>query len=234
MKNGEESKVIERDREEARQIQIENIESSGASVAENGRERFQCISIIGQIEGHYVLPEGQKATKYEQIIPLLVSIEESEEVDGLLMILNTMGGDVEAGLALAEMIASMTKPTVSLVLGGGHSIGVPLATAAKHSLIVPSATMTIHPVRISGMVVGVPQSFRYMSEMQKRIVNFICAHSRADEETVTRLMMRPDQLATDCGSIIEGHEAVEYGIIDEVGGLDRALEVLREMRGEKG
>ncbi len=222
-------------REEMRKAEIENIERSGASIAENGRERFQCISIIGQIEGHYVLPEGQKATKYEQIIPLLVSIEESEEVDGLLVILNTMGGDVEAGLALAEMIASMTKPTVSLVLGGGHSIGVPLATAAKHSLIVPSATMTIHPVRISGMVVGVPQSFRYMSEMQKRIVNFICAHSRADEETVTRLMMRPDQLATDCGSIIEGREAVEYGIIDEVGGLDRALELLREMRkkGEK-
>lgn len=217
-------------REEMRKAEIENIERSGASIAENGRERFQCISIIGQIEGHYVLPEGQKATKYEQIIPLLVSIEESEEVDGLLVILNTMGGDVEAGLALAEMIASMTKPTVSLVLGGGHSIGVPLATAAKHSLIVPSATMTIHPVRISGMVVGVPQSFRYMSEMQKRIVNFICAHSRADEETVMRLMMRPDQLATDCGSIIEGREAVEYGIIDEVGGLDRALELLREMR----
>ena len=222
-------------REEMRKAEIENIERSGASIAENGRERFQCISIIGQIEGHYVLPEGQKATKYEQIIPLLVSIEESEEVDGLLVILNTMGGDVEVGLALAGLIASMTKPTVSLVLGGGHSIGVPLATAAKHSLIVPSATMTIHPVRISGMVVGVPQSFRYMSEMQKRIVNFICAHSRADEETVTRLMMRPDQLATDCGSIIEGREAVEYGIIDEVGGLDRALELLREMRkrGEK-
>ena len=221
------------DREEARRTEIENIESSGASVAENGAERFQCISIIGQIEGHYILPEGQKATKYEQIIPLLVSIEESRDVDGVLMILNTMGGDVEAGLALAEMIASMTKPTVSLVLGGGHSIGVPLATAARRSLIVPSATMTLHPVRISGMVVGVPQSFRYMSEMQKRIVNFICAHSHADEDTLVRLMMRPDQLATDCGSIIEGREAVEYGIIDEVGGLSRALELLREMRKEE-
>ena len=217
------------DREEARRAEIENIESSGVSVAENGREHFRCISIIGQIEGHFVLPEGQKATKYEQIIPLLVSIEESEEVDGLLMILNTMGGDVEAGLALAEMIASMTKPTVSLVLGGGHSIGVPLATAAKRSLIVPSATMTIHPVRISGMVVGVPQSFRYMSEMQKRIVHFICSHSRASSEVVQELMMRPDQIATDCGSIIEGREAVEYGIIDEVGGLDAALACLRSL-----
>ncbi len=221
---------LQRDAEEARELEIGNIEKSGASLAQNEEERFQCISIIGQIEGHYLLPEGQKATKYEQIIPLLVSIEESRDVDGLLVILNTMGGDVEAGLALAEMIASMTKPTVSLVLGGGHSIGVPLATAAKKSLIVPSATMMLHPVRISGMVVGVPQSFRYMQEMQKRIVDFICAHSRADSETVTRLMMRPDQLATDCGSIIEGAEAVEYGIIDEVGGLDRALTLLREMK----
>lgn len=222
-----------RDAEEARSLQIENITNGGGSIAQNTRERFQCISIIGQIEGHYILPEGQKATKYEQIIPLLVSIEESEEVDGLLVILNTMGGDVEAGLALAELIASMKTPTVSLVLGGGHSIGVPLATAARRSLIVPSATMTVHPVRISGMVIGVPQSFRYMNEMQTRIVRFICEHSRAEERTVTELMMRPDQLATDCGSIIEGREAVEYGIIDEVGGLDRALELLREMAAER-
>ncbi|MBE6590100.1 MAG: hypothetical protein E7643_07960 [Ruminococcaceae bacterium] len=219
-----------KDAEEARESEIDNIERSGVSTAQNGEESFRCISIIGQIEGHYILPEGQKATKYEQIIPLLVSVEESRDVDGLLVILNTMGGDVEAGLALAEMIASMTKPTVSLVLGGGHSIGVPLATAAKRSLIVPSATMTLHPVRINGMVVGVPQSFRYMNEMQKRIVNFICAHSNARPEDVTELMMRPDQLATDCGSIIEGEEAVRYGIIDEVGGLDRALALLREMK----
>ena len=215
--------------EEARQLLLENIAEGGGSVAGNARERFQCIPIIGQIEGHYILPEGQKATKYEQIIPLLVEIEESDEIDGVLIILNTMGGDVEAGLALAEMIASMTKPTVSLVLGGGHSIGVPLATAASYSLIVPSATMTIHPVRVSGMVVGVPQSFRYMSEMQKRIVNFICAHSKAKPDDIQELMMRPDQIATDCGSIIEGQEAVRYGIIDEVGGLERALVILRNM-----
>ncbi|MBQ1261526.1 MAG: ATP-dependent Clp protease proteolytic subunit [Clostridia bacterium] len=196
--------------------------------AQDRGERIACIPIIGQIEGHYLLPEGQKATKYEQIIPLLVSIEQDEEVDGVLLILNTMGGDVEAGLALAEMIASMRKPTVSLVLGGGHSIGVPLATAARRSLIVPSATMTVHPVRISGMVVGVPQSFRYMQEMQKRIVQFICSHSRARPEKVQELMMRPDQLATDCGSILEGREAVACGIIDEVGGLSRALEILRK------
>ncbi len=191
--------------------------------------KIETISIIGQVEGHYALPEGQKATKYEQIIPHLIAIEESEEIDGLLLILNTMGGDVEAGLALSELIASMKKPTVSLVLGGGHSIGVPLATAAKHSFIVPSATMTLHPVRINGTVLGVPQSFRYMSEMQKRIVEFICRHSRATEDRILELMMRPDQLATDCGSVIEGREAVECGIIDAVGGLDAALQALHEM-----
>ena len=229
MAEKEKNKNFKKNFEETRKIQLENIEMSSSSIAENTRERFQCISIIGQVEGHYFLPEGQKATKYEQIIPLLVSIEESDDVDGVLIILNTMGGDVEAGLALAEMIASMTKPTVSLVLGGGHSIGVPLATAAKHSFIVPSATMTIHPVRISGLVIGVPQSFRYMSEMQKRIIDFICAHSKANADEIRELMMRPDQIATDCGSIIEGYEAVEYGIIDEVGGLDKALAHLRSL-----
>lgn len=222
----------EKEREEARQILLENIAQGGGSVAKNERERFHCISIIGQIEGHYLLPDGQKATKYEQLLPLLVELEEDDSVDGILLLLNTMGGDVEAGLALAELIASMTKPTVSLVLGGGHSIGVPLAASADRSLIVPSATMTLHPVRISGMVIGVPQSFRYMTEMQKRIVAFICAHSKARAEELNRLMLRPDQIATDCGSILEGREAVEYGIIDEVGGLDRALEILRELSGK--
>jgi ATP-dependent protease ClpP protease subunit len=208
---------------------LENIAKSGSVVAKNSRESIHCLSIIGQIEGHYQLGNNQKATKYEHIIPLLVSIEESEEVDGLLVVLNTMGGDVEAGLAIAEMIASMTKPTVSIVLGGGHSIGVPLAVAGKRSFIVPSATMTIHPVRINGLVVGVPQTYRYFSEMQKRIVKFICDHSHANPDKINELMMNPDEMATDVGSIIDGKEAVEYGIIDEVGGLDAALNALRGM-----
>ena len=192
-----------------------------------------CLSIIGQIEGHYLLGDNQKATKYEHLIPLLVSIEQDEEVEGVLIVLNTMGGDVEAGLALAEMIASMKKPTVSLVLGGGHSIGVPLAVSAKRSFIVPSATMTLHPVRTTGLVVGVPQTFRYFREMQARIVNFICQHSHVKKEALEELMMAPDVLATDVGSIIDGNEAVAYGIIDEVGGLDTALDALREMINQK-
>ena len=208
---------------------LSEITELGCATSESSRERFHCISIIGQIEGHYILPDGQKATKYEHLIPLLFSIEEDESIDGLLILLNTMGGDVEAGLAIAEIIASMKKPTVSLVLGGSHSIGVPLATAAKRSLIVPSATMTVHPVRVSGTVIGVPQSFRYMKEMQDRIVRFICAHSKAKPQDLNELMLRPDQIATDCGSVLEGEEAVRYGIIDEIGGLDRALEILRSM-----
>lgn len=206
-----------------------NKELDGAIITENKNSRIHCLSIIGQIEGHYMLGDGQKATKYEHIIPLLVSIEEDESIDGLLMILNTMGGDVEAGLAIAEMVASMSKPTVSLVLGGGHSIGVPLATSAKRSFIVPSATMTLHPVRINGLVVGVPQTFRYFEEMQKRIIKFICDHSRANEQKVRELMMRPDEIATDVGSIIDGDEAVSYGIIDSVGGLSDALKALKDM-----
>lgn len=203
-----------------------NVDKDGALSTDT---RIHCLSIIGQIEGHYLLPEGQKATKYEHIIPELVEIEESREIDGLLIILNTMGGDVEAGLAIAEMIASMKKPTVSLVLGGGHSIGVPLATAAKRSFIVPSATMTIHPVRVNGVVLGAPQTFHYFEEMQKRIVKFICEHSSSTPDIIRELMMRPDELATDIGSIIEGREAVEYGIIDEVGGLSDALAALKAM-----
>ena len=204
----------------------------GAANIQTKRGKIHCMSIIGQIEGHYILPEGQKATKYEHLIPELVDIEEDADIDGLLIILNTMGGDVEAGLAIAEMIASMKKPSVSLVLGGGHSIGVPLATAAKRSFIVPSATMTIHPVRINGLVLGAPQTFHYFEEMQKRIVKFICEHSSSTPDIIRELMMRPDELATDIGSIIEGREAVEYGIIDEVGGLSDALAALREMIAE--
>ena len=197
--------------------------SDGAANIQTKRGKIHCMSIIGQIEGHYLLSEGQKATKYENIIPEIISVEEDEKTAGLLIILNTMGGDVEAGLAIAELIASMSKPTVSLVLGGGHSIGVPLATAAKKSFIVPSATMTLHPVRINGLVLGAPQTFNYFEEMQKRIIKFICSHSKASPEQINDLMMKPDELATDIGSIIDGNEAVKYGIIDAVGGLSDAL-----------
>ena len=195
-----------------------------------GESAVQCLTVIGQIEGHYILGDNQKATKYEHLIPLLVSLEQSEDVKGVLIVLNTMGGDVEAGLALAEMIASMTKPTVSLVLGGGHSIGVPLAVAAKRSFIVPSATMTLHPVRVSGVVIGAPQTYRYFRDMQDRIVDFICRNSRVKKGTLTDLMMKPDELSTDIGSIVDGREAVDLGLIDEVGGLDAALAALSEMR----
>ena len=207
----------------------EEIVKTGSVVTKNEGKSIHSISIIGQVEGHYVLGENQKSTKYEHLIPLLVAIEESEEVDGLLVILNTMGGDVEAGLALAEMIASMSKPTVSLVLGGGHSIGVPLAVAAKRSFIVPSATMTIHPVRTSGLVIGVPQTFRHFAEMQKRITDFVCRHSTVKVETLERLMMNPDDMANDVGTILDGKEAVSHGIIDQVGGLSDALAALRSM-----
>ncbi len=208
---------------------LETIQKSASVVAGGDREAVYCLSVIGQIEGHYLLPEGQKATKYEQLIPLLVSVEEDEHMDGLLVVLNTMGGDVEAGLALAELIASMRKPTVTLVLGGGHSIGVPLAVAGRKSFIVPSATMTVHPVRISGTVIGAPQTYRCFQDMQDRIIAFICAHSRIGEERLRELMLRPDQIANDVGTVLEGREAVELGLIDQVGGLDRALACLRGM-----
>ena len=209
--------------------ELEEIFKSGGVTAGPAGQEIRCLSIIGQIEGHYALGEGQKATKYEHLIPLLVSMEEDPDIKGLLVILNTMGGDVEAGLALSELIASMKKPTVSLVLGGGHSIGVPLAVSAKRSFIVPSATMTIHPVRINGTVLGVPQSYRYFHDMQERIVRFICHHSHVEKEHLEELMMAPDKLATDVGSIIDGREAVECGLIDAVGGLDAALAALHEM-----
>ena len=207
---------------------LDNIERS-ASVAVRGDASIYGLSVIGQIEGHYVLPEGQKATKYEQLIPLLVSVEENRDFDGLLVILNTMGGDVEAGLALAELIASMKKPTVTLVLGGGHSIGVPLAVAGKRSFMVPSATMTLHPVRISGTVIGAPQTYRYFHDMQDRILTFIAGHSRAGRHTLADMMMKPDQIANDVGTILNGEEAVRVGLIDEVGGLDQALACLKDM-----
>lgn len=191
--------------------------------------QIHVLTIIGQIEGHYVLPENQKATKYEHIIPRLVELEQDKTVGGVLLILHTLGGDVEAGLAMAEMIASMKTPTVSLVLGGGHSIGVPLAVAARKSLIVPSATMTIHPVRVSGTVLGAPQTYRYLSEMQDRIVDFVVQHSHMERARLLELMLCPDELATDVGSVVEGPEAVKEGLIDRVGGLNDALTLLREM-----
>ena len=207
-------------------------DADGAVTVSTDHGRIHSLTIIGQIEGHYILGEREKATKYEHLIPLLVSVEESDEVDGLLIILNTMGGDVEAGLAIAEMIASMKKPTVSLVLGGGHSIGVPLAVAAKRSFIVPSATMTVHPVRINGLVIGSQQTFNYFRDMQERIVKFVVSHSAISEKKLTELMTRPDEMANDIGTIVEGDEAVRLGLIDKVGGLSDALEALREMIGK--
>lgn len=201
----------------------------GSSLAGNSQEKFYCLSIIGQVEGHYVLDSNQKATKYDHMIPLLVALEESEEIDGILVVLNTMGGDVEAGLALAELIASMKKPTVTMVLGGGHSIGVPLAVAGKTSFIVPSATMTIHPVRTSGTIIGVPQSFHYLQEMQDRIISFITRHSKVEEGYLRRTMNATDKLSNDIGSIIDGNEAVNCGLIDRIGGLSDALDCLRQM-----
>ncbi len=208
---------------------LEYIMKSGGVISKGEESTIQCLTVIGQIEGHYALGEGQKATKYEHIIPLLVSIEESPEIDGMIMILNTMGGDVEAGLAIAEMVASMTKPSVSLVLGGGHSIGVPLAVSANKSFIVPSATMTIHPVRVSGTILGTPQTYYYFEEMQNRIINFITSHSDVSEDVFREMLMRTDQIATDTGTLIDGHKAVQCGLIDAVGGLSDALGALREM-----
>lgn len=190
---------------------------------------LQCLTVIGQIEGHYLLSQNQKSTKYEHIIPQLVSVEESKKIDGLLIILNTIGGDVEAGLAIAELIASMSKPTVSIVLGGGHSIGVPLAVSAKKSFIVPSATMTVHPVRISGIMLGAPQTYDYMNRMQNRIMRFISEHSSITPDRLKTLMLRPDEMATDLGTILEGSNAVNEGLIDEVGGLATAISALRSM-----
>ena len=195
-------------------------------------KRFACIAVIGQVEGHYILDSSQKATKYEHLIPMLVSIEQDSEVEGVLIVLNTMGGDVEAGLAIAELIASLSKPTVSLVLGGGHSIGIPLAVCADHSFIVESATMTIHPVRSSGTVIGVPQSFYYFERMQERILDFLSRHSKADKAELRRRMMNTDEMANDVGSIIDGRLAVNIGLIDEIGGIGEALTCLRKMADE--
>jgi ATP-dependent protease ClpP protease subunit len=185
-----------------------------------------CLSIIGQIEGHYALDQSQKTTKYDHIIPTLVALEDSKKVGGILILINTLGGDVEAGLAIAEVIASLSKPTATIVLGGGHSIGVPLAVSGNRSFIVPSATMTIHPVRTSGLVLGVPQAFDYLNKMQDRIVNFVVEHSRVSENHLRSLMCETEILANDIGSIINGYEACKCGLIDEVGGIKEAMRYL--------
>lgn len=211
------------------ETQMQNIESS-ASITTTGDDiTIHSIAIIGQIEGHYILPAQNKSTKYEHVLPLLMGVEESKDIDGLLVLINTVGGDVEAGLAIAEMISGMKKPTVSLVLGGGHSIGVPLAVSAKKSFIVPSATMTIHPVRLNGLVIGVPQTFTYFMRMQERILSFIVKNSKVKKETLCELMNKTDELAADIGSVIDGNRAVEIGLIDAVGGLSDAVSALKEM-----
>ena len=207
----------------------ENIKDFGSSCIKNSKGNIHCLTIVGQIEGHMLLPPQNKTTKYEHVIPLLVSVEEDEEIDGLIVILNTVGGDVEAGLAISEMIASMKKPVVSLVLGGGHSIGVPLAVSSKHSFIAPSATMTIHPVRMNGLVIGVPQTYEYLNKMQERIVGFVTANSGISSEKFTELMMKTGEMANDVGCIITGAEAVEVGLINEIGGIQEALACLYDM-----
>ncbi len=207
----------------------QNIKDFGMTNMENPRGNIHCLTIVGQVEGHMLLPSQNKSTKYEHVLPLLVSVEQDENVDGLLVMLNTVGGDVEAGLAISEMIASMRKPTVSLVLGGGHSIGVPLAVSAKHSFIVPSATMTIHPIRMNGTVIGVPQTYEYFNKMQERVVNFVVKNSDIQKEIFTELMMKTGEIANDVGCILLGEEAVQLGLIDEVGGVRQALSCLYDM-----
>lgn len=208
---------------------IQPIIDLGSSLIQSKKGNVHVLTIVGQIEGHQLLPSTSKSTKYEHVMPLLAMVEESDEVDGLLILLNTVGGDIEAGLGIAELIASMSKPTVSLVLGGGHSIGVPLAVSAKRSYIAPSAAMTIHPVRMNGLVIGVPQTFYYFERIQERIIQFVTANSKVKRETFTDLMLQTGELAADVGSVIYGEEAVKLGIIDRIGGLSDALECLHGM-----
>lgn len=211
------------------QGQLKDVVENGAVTTNDGRHTIHCLTIIGQIEGHYALSQENKTTKYEHVIPQLVAIEESQEIEGLLILLNTVGGDIEAGLALAELIAGMTKPTVSLVLGGGHSIGVPLAVAAKKSFIASTATMTIHPVRINGLVLGVPQAFTYFQRMQERITTFVTSNSHMSPHRFTELCMNTDELATDVGSVLDGEDAVKEGLIDGLGSLSDAIGALNAM-----
>ena len=212
---------------------IQPIVDLGSSLIRTDQGTIYVLTIVGQIEGHQLLPPTSKSTKYEHVLPLLATIEGSTEIDGLLILLNNGGGDVEAGLAISEVIASMSKPTVSLVLGGSHSIGVPLAVSAKKSFIAPSAAMTIHPVRLNGLVIGVPQTFYYFERIQERILQFVTANSHIKREAFTKLMLQTGELAADVGSVIYGEEAVELGLIDRIGGLSDALECLYGMVEEK-
>lgn len=208
---------------------LKNIKEMGTQNLPSASNKIQFLTIIGHVEGHSASPPQNKSTKYEHIIPQLVAIEQSSEVEGFLVILNTVGGDVEAGLAISEMIASLSKPTVSLVLGGSHSIGVPLATSCDYSFIVPTATMTIHPIRMNGLVIGVPQTFKYFQKMQERIIDFVTRTSKIPREKLVDLMNETDEIANDIGTILIGKKAVDLGLIDEVGGLNKALEKLNEM-----
>ena len=211
---------------EQQRLEKEQIEDMGSVYRTRGAHAIHCLTVIGQVEGHVEAPQGQKTTKYEHIMPALVAIEQDRSIEGLLIILNTVGGDVEAGLAIAELISGMKTPTVSVVLGGGHSIGVPLAVSAKISYIVPSATMTIHPVRMNGLVLGVPQTLTYFEAMQKRITDFVCANSSISPERFSQLMMNTGELVLDMGTVIDGETAVKEGLIDRLGSLSDAIEAL--------
>lgn len=212
---------------------MEALKELGSSPLPEIKSSIHCLSIVGQIEGHLVLPPQNKTTKYEHVIPQLVALEQADEIEGVLIILNTVGGDVEAGLAIAEMIASMSKPTVSIVLGGGHSIGVPIAIATDYSFIADTASMTIHPIRLNGLVIGVPQTYEYLDKMQDRVVRFVTMHSRMTEENFRELMFRTGELARDIGTVLIGKEAVDKGLIDEVGGLGQAVAKLKQLAEER-
>ena len=211
----------------------EQVIELGSDITKSSKGNIYTLTIIGQVEGHQVLPETAKTTKYEHVLPLLAGIEESDEIDGLLLLLNTVGGDIEAGLAIAEMIAGMKKPTVSLVLGGGHSIGIPLAVCTKKSFITPTASMTVHPVRMTGLVVGAPQTFRYFQRIQEQIADFVTANSGITKEKFEGYMMATGEMATDVGTILYGKEAVTSGLIDKLGGLSDALNALHKMIDKK-
>ena len=213
-------------KKENKDDKIEQITETGSVEVENSHGKVHCLTIIGQIEGHDLLPPQSKTTKYEHVLPQLVSVEEDDSIDGMLILLNTVGGDVEAGLAIAEMISGMRKPTVSLVLGGGHSIGVPLAVSADYSFIAPSATMTIHPLRMNGTVLGVSQMYKYLDKMQDRIIRFVVRNSNISFEKFKELMLATDEMATDMGTVLLGKPAVSYGLINKVGGVADALDKL--------